>query len=270
MTMGFLSNFGDRLWSRAAIRPLSPIQGCSHDGTLRSRDGRRLRTEWEGERHVVKVRLPTTLSVASALTFILVAGSCSSGGSASSSSTRPSAPTAESPSSTAVPANALVGRWRSERTCQDLVDALDKAGLAALAPWIVGEYVSGTPEQLAQKKNICQGGQPSVHYHFFTADGQFGSLDGQANQVDNGTYRITGSNTVDIPRGPPDFLSIVHVTFRFTITDGDKLTLDPILSPSLKRKALAAPTAFSAAGWAFAVTDGPTHVWTRVPCAGWC
>ena len=88
--------------------------------------------------------------------------------------------------------------------------------------------------------------------------------------MDDGTYSIIGPNTADIPRGPPDFPSIVHVTFRFTITDGDKLMLDPILPLALKRKALADPSAFSAAGWALSVADGTTHVWTRVPCAGWC
>lgn len=118
------------------------------------------------------------------------------------------------------------------------------------------------------RRHACR--EPSVHYHFFTADGHFGSLDGQENQVDDGTYRITGPNTVDIPRGPPDFPSVVHVMFRFTITDGDELTLEPILPSSLKRKALADPSAFSAAGWAFGMSLGPTHVWTRVSCAGWC
>jgi hypothetical protein len=54
----------------------------------------------------------------------------------------------------------------------------------------------------------------------FSADGQFGSLDGQGNQVDGGTYRITGPNKVVIPRGPPDLPSVVNVTFRFTISDG--------------------------------------------------
>jgi hypothetical protein len=95
-----------------------------------------------------------------------------------------------------------VGRWRSERTCQGLVDALEKAGLVALAPSTVGDYVSGTPEQLAKRNNICQRAQPDVHYHLFSADGRFGSLDGQGNQVDGGTYRIAGPNKVVIPRGP--------------------------------------------------------------------
>lgn len=215
-------------------------------------------------------RLPTALKVATALMSVLIAGSCSSGGSAPSSSTRPSVSTAGSPSSSAVPADALVGRWRSERTCQELLDALDKAGLGALAPWMVGEYASGTPALLAQRKDICQGAKPSVHYHFFTADGRFGSLDAQENQVDDGTYRITGPDSVDIPRGPPDFPATVHVVFGYTITGGDKLTLEPILPSSLKRKALADPPAFSAAGWAFGMSLGPSHVWMRVPCAGWC
>lgn len=218
------------------------------------------------------------LAIATVSAFLLAG--CSSGTSTgptetrqisgSTGSTSQSASSAESPSSTPVPVDPLVGRWRSERTCQELVDALAEAGLGALTPWMLDEYVSATPDQLATRKNICQGAKPSVHYHFFTADGRFGSLDAQANQVDEGTYRITGPDTVDIPRGPPDFPSVVHVTFRFSITGGDTLTLAPVPAPSLKRKALADPSTFSAAGWAFGMTLGARHVWTRVPCAGWC
>jgi hypothetical protein len=216
------------------------------------------------------VRPPSTnpRTAGALILVVLVGASCSSGGSASSTSTRPSASTVQSSSSTA--ANPLVGRWKSERTCQELVDALDKAGLGALAPYMLEEYVSAAPDQLVKRQNLCQGAKPSVHYHFFTSDGQFGSLDGQGNQVDEGTYRIRGPDTVDIPRGPPDFPSVVHITFRFTITDGDTLTLAPVLTRSLKRKALSDPSAFSAAGWAFGMTGGPSHVWTRVDCAGWC
>ena len=215
--------------------------------------------------------------------IMLVAYTACSAGTTASGSATPSLPsptesasealtgsTSESPSEPAAPADPLVGRWRSERTCQELVSALDRAGLSALVPWQVGEFVSGSPKQLAQKKDICQGAKSVVHYHFFTADGRFGSLDAQGNQVDDGIYHITHPRTVDIPRGPPDFQSPVPVLFHFKITGGNRLTLAPAVTASLKHKALADPSAFSAAGWAYSMTDGPSHVWTRVACAGWC
>ena len=58
------------------------------------------------------------------------------------------------------------------RTCQNMVGALQAAGLRPLAPGVVGDYFPNqTPQQLAKKKNLCQGAKPQIHSHFFTADG---------------------------------------------------------------------------------------------------
>jgi hypothetical protein len=41
------------------------------------------------------------------------------------------------------------------------------------------------PEELAAKDDLCEGAEPFVHYHFFDADGRFGSLDEEQDQVDD-------------------------------------------------------------------------------------
>jgi hypothetical protein len=64
---------------------------------------------------------------------------------------------------------------------------------------------------------------PRVHAHFFTADGQFGSLDFTGQQVDAGIYTIIEPGTVVIDNG--DF----RATFHYRFTDhGDTIRLYPI------------------------------------------
>jgi len=57
-------------------------------------------------------------------------------------------------------------------------------------------------------------------------------------------------------------------TFHMRVDHGD-LRLSPMISPVLKRRALAHRLRFSAAGWMVAVAF-PGHSWKRVPCAQWC
>jgi hypothetical protein len=156
--------------------------------------------------------------------------------------------------------SALVGRWERVTTCQDLVRALTKAGLRKTAPAILAGngLVTGTPRQLARRANICKGAVPRRHSHFFTAMGQFGSIDYNGKQVDDGPYRLPDARTVRINDG----------TFHFRIS-GDELRLEPVISAAARRKALAQPLQFSTAGWQVAVSF-PGHAWKRVPCAGWC
>ena len=155
---------------------------------------------------------------------------------------------------------AIVGRWERVTTCQELVSALSKAGLRKTAPAILAGngFVPGTPKQLAARADICKGAVPRRHSHFFTAAGQFGSVDYNRQQVDDGSYRILDAHTVRINEGK----------FRFRIT-GRELRLEPVLSAAARRKALAQPLQFSTAGWQVAVAF-PGHAWKRVPCAQWC
>jgi len=162
-------------------------------------------------------------------------------------------------SSVAGKTSPLVGRWQTVRTCQGLVDALRKTGLAALAPAVVGDYFPNqTPAELAKKKHVCTGAKPQLHSHFFTTNGMFGSLDQHGEQVDDGSYQLQSKNTVKINDGP----------FRFRI-QGKTLMLTPLLTAAQKQAALAKPLDFSPAGWMVAVSY-LGHPWRRVACKSWC
>ena len=167
-------------------------------------------------------------------------------------------------------ATGLIGRWERVTTCQELVNELDKAGLAPLAPdaWRgqtsstgLSSFASGSPKPT--KAHPCTGALNRQHSHFFSQSGQFGSLDWLGGQVDNGPYRIINNNTVYIGSPP------IAATFRYRILHGDTLMLSPVLTKAMLRQALAHPQKFSAAFWAVSVAYAGS-TWKRVPCQDWC
>ena len=171
--------------------------------------------------------------------------------------------TAAGQPTTAAKSSPLVGRWQKVTTCQQFVQSLRQFGLEKLAPAMVAGngLVPGTPAELAAKANICEGAVPRVHSHFFTPDGDFGSLDWNRNQVDDGSYKIIKAGSFRI--GP-------RAVFRYRVVDGKRLSLTPVLTTAAKQDALAKPLAFSEAGWMIAVSLPAGGAWKRVPCAGWC
>ena len=192
----------------------------------------------------MRVRLWPVLPAASALAV----GWAFSGAAAGNAS---SAPVLEKAS--------IVGRWQTLRTCRGLVKALKKADLKPLAPGVVGDYFPNkTPDQLARKRHLCQGATPQRHAHFFTSDGLFGSLDQHGQQVDDGSYRVTGAREVRIN----------DVRLHYEIdrsADGEVLALKPVITTRMRRQALADPLEFSTAGYAVAVAY-TGHTWNRKPC----
>ena len=214
------------------------------------------------------VRLTQTRGSVTRAALALLAATAVTAGCASNSSTRPPPATSHSPASspTGKAAVGLVGEWKRVITCQELVSELDKAGLAPLAPsaWIgqtsstgQGSYAAGSPKPT--KAHPCTGALKRAHSHFFSQSGQFGSLDWLGGQVDNGPYRIINNNTVYIGSPP------TGATFHYRIVHGDTLTLSPVLTKAMLRKALAHPQKFSAALWAVSVAYAG-HTWKRVPC----
>ena len=78
-----------------------------------------------------------------------------------------------------------------------MVEALNQAGLRELAPSVVGDYFPDkSPKQLARKADICQRATPHQHSHFFTDDGQFGSLDQHEQQADDTSYSVVDDRTL--------------------------------------------------------------------------
>jgi hypothetical protein len=155
-------------------------------------------------------------------------------------------------------------------TCQELVNELDRAGLAPLAPyaWLgqtsssgQSSFAPGSPKPT--KAHPCTGALKREHSHFFNKSGQFGSLDWLGGQVDNGPYRIINGNTVYISSPP------IGAAFHYRILHGNTLMLSPVLTSVMIRKALAHPQKFSVAGWAVSVAYAG-YSWKRVPCQSWC
>jgi hypothetical protein len=129
---------------------------------------------------------------------------------------------------------------------------LEKAGLDQFVlDNVVGNgFLPGvtSPDQIADPKHPCKGAVPRVHAHFFTADGQFGSLDFTGQQVDAGVYTIIEPGTVVIDNG--DF----RATFHYRFTDhGDTIRFYPVLPDCI----------CDTAQWAVAVAY-PGKKWTRV------
>jgi hypothetical protein len=146
----------------------------------------------------------------------------------------------------------IVGEWKRETKCAELVQALRDAGMDEL----VDEFIAGNgfipgigvddPERI-DVEQPCKGAVPRVHSHFFTENGEFGSRDWNGEDVDNGRYRVVGDKLV-ISKEFPD------VTFRIRI-EGDTITFDPLDIPT-------GCTNFRC-GWSIAVAY-PGKRWKRV------
>jgi hypothetical protein len=174
------------------------------------------------------------------------------------------APSQEAKARTSPRAPAIVGRWEVLRTCEGMVKAVREVGLGKLAPSVVGDYFPDqNPKQLARKADVCEGAEPQQHSHFFTNDGQFGSLDQNDEQVDDAPYHIVDERTL---RLSPEF---GDETYRYRIAGGNKLSLEPVIPPRAKREALESPLGFSLALHMAAVAY-TGQAWTRVDCAGRC
>jgi hypothetical protein len=193
----------------------------------------------------------------------MTATACSSTGSGSTTSPSPAGASpsmaASSPSRSVA---SLVGRWKqgvNVHTCGHYVRGMDEEGLLAAVesspPYVPGESWQQVAEQ------FCNGSLEDwnvVHYHFFTAEGLFGSLNQDEQQVDDGTYKILDTHTFSIGRSK----------FRYTVR-GDALKMDPLITAAQRNEALAKPGKFTAAVWMVSVAV-PGTSWHRVGCGLWC
>jgi hypothetical protein len=171
---------------------------------------------------------------------------------------------ASAPSAAATLKNPIFGRWQQTHLCSGLVHAFKKAHLRRLAPgWVASDYFPDqTGQQIASKEHICSGAEPQRHSHFFTRDGDFGSVDQHNQQVDSGRYRGINART----------FRIIDARFHYDVArlfDHKFLALKPVITKRMRRQALAHPYEFSIAGWEVSVAyTGST--WKRVRCRKWC
>jgi hypothetical protein len=195
------------------------------------------------KRHVVVVILTVGLAACS---------SSDRGPGDTATSTQATATTASSASASA--ATPLVGQWQRLQRCSELERVMTKAHLRSALLESIAEdgWIPGVTQidQIKDPAHPCMGSVARKHSHFFTEDGQFGSLDAKGQQVDDGSYRLVGDDTLVI-----DAADRKAVTFHYKITGGDTLTLTPVI-PNC------APKCFEA-GWSVAVAS-PGYTWHRV------
>ena len=162
--------------------------------------------------------------------------------------------------------NPLVGTWRRERTCDELVRELKQAGLAEMIPeWVAGAQFGGasvSAAQVRQHSNPCQGlrSRNDQHDHVFYKDGRFASLNENGDEVDHGHYELPDERTIVFPehwgkKGPS-----ITAHFRFS-NDRDTVTFDLVLPDDMDECSQLCREAYA---WAVSVFY-PGLPWRRVP-----
>ncbi len=94
---------------------------------------------------------------------------------------------------------------------------------------------------------------PSAALPLLTEGGLFGSLDENGQQVDDGTYEIIDAHT----------FTIGDSTFRYTVTGGETLTLEPVITRTQRRETLASPQDFTTGSWMVNVAYGRNNMEAR-------
>ena len=161
--------------------------------------------------------------------------------------------------------NPLVGTWRRERTCDELVRELKQAGLAEMIPeWVAGAQFGGasvSAAQVRQHSNPCQGlrSRNDQHDHVFYKDGRFASLNENGDEVDHGHYELPDERTIVFPehwgkKGPS-----ITAHFRFS-NDRDTVTFDLVLPEDMDECSQLCRQAYA---WAVSVFY-PGLPWKRV------
>ncbi len=103
-------------------------------------------------------------------------------------------------------ASDLVGSWHRAQTCQEMLAAFERAGLAK-----------------SHVQSLARG--PLQHSHFFTASGAFGSRDENGQQVDEGDYVDVDANTLAFPSHATEFGYAGALVVDYAIKNG-VLTFD--------------------------------------------
>ena len=185
----------------------------------------------------MRTRRVGRLLVVTSLTLLVAAcgGADSESGGASATSAAPA-------TTAAAAGSPLVGEWRRAHRCEEVLEILKKAGFneqVALENIAGNGFLPGlsSPSEIADVKHPCRGAVPLLHSHFFTADGQFGSKDQNGQQVDDGTFVISGGFS--------------DVTFHYRIT-GNTIRFDPVVpscAPSCEEASWSVMVAFPGKTW---------------------
>jgi hypothetical protein len=114
---------------------------------------------------------------------------------------------------------AIEGTWRRVQTCDEVLAAIDAAGLAEThSGWLAGFFED---EVVPSSGDVCKTAVgPLPHSHFFTADGQFGSHNERGEKVDFGDFQVVDATIVAFPSHAAEFGYDGELAVGVAITDG--------------------------------------------------
>lgn len=174
-------------------------------------------------------RQRTAAAIALAAVFAGTLMACGGSNGGTSATTDVVNPTTTTTETAGLPVPALIGTWTRVTTCEEAVERQMQAGFADHAlDNIPGQFLPDieSTEEIADPSHPCVGAVPSKHSHFFTKDGEFGSLDSRGEQVDEGTFEIVDDHTFVIPYVFDD--EAIDIKFEYAVT-GDSITFEPLL-----------------------------------------
>jgi hypothetical protein len=138
-----------------------------------------------------------------------------------------------------------------------MLAAFEEAGIAkSKAMWIIGNWVGDPADVTPDPNDLCANARPAEeHSHFFTEDGQFGSLDAEGTQVDEGNYELVDSDTLGFPSHSTEFGYAGDILVDFAV-NGESVTFDVQLPRDCDAACL------EAHAWALSAFFSP-QPWTR-------
>ena len=109
---------------------------------------------------------------------------------------------------------------------------------------------------IADPDHLCADARPAEeHSHFFTEDGEFGSLDAEGNQVDSGDYAVAHADTLSFASHAIEFGYDGDILVDYRVS-GDSAEFEVQLSSECDDACL------EAHAWALSAFFGP-EPWTR-------
>ena len=138
-----------------------------------------------------------------------------------------------------------------------MLEAFEEAGLAdSQAEWIIGNWVGDPANVQVDPNNLCANARPAEeHSHYFTEDGQFGSLDASGNQVDDGNYAVVDDDTVSFASHATEFGYDGDILVDYAV-NGDTAEFAVQVPPECD------PACLQAHSWALSAFFG-AEPWTR-------
>jgi len=162
----------------------------------------------------------TKRSIGAILVLTMAAAACGPGGSTSSAA---DAVQTSSPLISSARPEPIMGTWRMEYTCENIVQAFEHAGIGELAPQGLVD-MGVQQDQLASSSDPCNGAKKVERTVIFRPNGYLLRYQGEKLVDDCRCYQLIAGHTFVVPGEGSD----PDITLQYRI-DGDALTFHAVM-----------------------------------------